>query len=76
MSSHDPPRSTGFAPSAEPLAAVVTQCPFCESDRVASTDKSATPDSYWRCQGCGEMWNPGREARSQPRRPDSWRRGH
>jgi transposase-like protein len=74
MSSHDPSRSTGFAASTEPPAMVVTHCPFCHSDRVANASKSTTPDSYWRCQGCGEMWNPGREAQNQRLRPDAWRR--
>jgi transposase-like protein len=35
-------------------------CPFCRSDRVTTTSKSITETTYWRCQGCGEIWNQAR----------------
>jgi hypothetical protein len=33
-----------------------------------------TASTYWRCQSCGEMWNPERPERTSlpPRRGPSW----
>ena len=48
-------------------------CPFCESKAVGTLAKVITASTYWRCQACGEMWNPERLQRaSQPRRGSSW----
>ena len=49
-------------------------CPFCESKAVGTLAKVITASTYWRCQSCGEMWNPQRlERRSAPlRRGSSW----
>lgn len=35
------------------------ECPFCRSAQVTTTAKSAE-DVYWRCQACGQVWNPSR----------------
>ena len=35
-------------------------CPFCQSKAVGTIAKVVTPSTYWRCQGCGEIWNPSR----------------
>jgi hypothetical protein len=45
-------------------------CPFCESKAVGTRDKAITISTYWRCQSCGEMWNPQRLERTTlpPRR--------
>jgi len=49
-------------------------CPFCKSKAVGTLAKVITASTYWRCQSCGEMWNPERLQRtSQPtRRGSSW----
>lgn len=39
-------------------------CPVCRSSAVQTTSKSPDSESYWRCTACGEVWNPGRAARS------------
>jgi transposase-like protein len=51
---------------AEVEEAVPTACPTCKSVDVTTTaGKAVTPESYWRCVACGEMWNHARH------RPDS-----
>jgi ribosomal protein L37AE/L43A len=49
-------------------------CPFCESKAVGTLAKVITISTYWRCQACGEMWNPQRLERTSalPRRGRSW----
>lgn len=49
-----PPAVAVSDPPARPL------CPFCRSDQVTTTSKSVTDTTYWRCQGCGEIWNQAR----------------
>lgn len=44
-------------PSATPPQTV---CPFCRSGQITTTSKSVTETSYWRCHGCGQIWNPAR----------------
>jgi hypothetical protein len=44
--------------SAPPL-----QCPFCSSTHVITTSKLVDTATYWRCQGCGQVWNPSRLVR-------------
>ena len=49
-------------------------CPFCGSSKIKTTNEQADTSSYWRCEGCGEMWNVGRLRASQGRYPDRrWR---
>jgi ribosomal protein L37AE/L43A len=49
-------------------------CPFCQSKAVGTLDKVITASTYWRCQSCGELWNPQRLERATrpPRRGSSW----
>jgi ribosomal protein L37AE/L43A len=49
-------------------------CPFCRSKAVGTLAKVITISTYWRCQSCGEMWNPQRLERTTPppRRGSSW----
>jgi transposase-like protein len=42
-------------------------CPVCRSDQVATTSKSVSETTYWRCQKCGEIWNPSRRDSFKPR---------
>jgi transposase-like protein len=34
-----------------------TSCPFCRSHQISTTSKNPDTASYWRCGGCGEIWN-------------------
>jgi formate dehydrogenase maturation protein FdhE len=43
-------------------------CPFCQKGPVATTGRKADDAAYWRCQACGQMWNPSRLAAAQQRR--------
>lgn len=46
--------------AAEP-ADVPAKCPACGSRDVVTTSKVVDSSSYWRCGGCGEVWNIGRQ---------------
>lgn len=35
-------------------------CPFCASAQVATASKAVNDNTYWRCRGCGQIWNPSR----------------
>jgi len=35
-------------------------CPFCRSANVSTSSKAVTDFTYWRCHGCGEIWNQAR----------------
>ena len=51
------------APSA---AAAPPPCPFCRCATVTTTTKLVTRTTYWRCQRCGEIWNPARLMGARP----------
>jgi transposase-like protein len=44
------------AQSTEAIVAPKT-CPFCESPDIITTSKTMNVSTYWRCTGCGEIWN-------------------
>jgi transposase-like protein len=48
---------SGSAPKAAALNAPPS-CPKCGSKDTSSAAKRPTAQSYWRCLGCGEVWNP------------------
>ena len=33
------------------------QCPFCQTTQIVHTGRM-TDDTYYRCQQCGQIWNP------------------
>ena len=43
----------------EPSSDTPARCPACGSSDILTTGKAAA-DAYWRCCGCGEVWNAGR----------------
>jgi ribosomal protein L37AE/L43A len=45
-------------------------CPFCQSPNVKTKTAAGKvdPDSYWRCEACGEMWNAARLPVPNPNR--------
>jgi transposase-like protein len=47
-----------------------TICPFCRSTKLVATGKSVSDSTYWRCETCGELWNPSRSQVAPRRR--SW----
>jgi len=56
-------------------AVVPSQCPKCRSVEVTTVSKVVTAESYWRCGGCGEVWNAGRrrEGSGYTRSRPGWR---
>ncbi len=71
------PYSDLYSRRSEPAGESVQRpeaCPFCESKAVGTLAKVITASTYWRCQSCGEMWNPQRLERTSrpPRRGSSW----
>ena len=42
------------------------KCPACGSKAVGTLAKEITAATYWRCQQCGNVWNPARD-RADPR---------
>lgn len=49
-------------PAGEPVKEVAAPkfCPFCRSKDLRTAAKIINESTYWRCIGCGEIWNPGR----------------
>ncbi len=41
-----------------------TVCPACQSAAIATTSRNPGENAYWRCRGCGEIWNATRRAAS------------
>ncbi len=59
-----------FPSSTVQATPTVTNCPFCKSTQVTTATKNVSASTYWRCTGCGEIWNPSREvAQAGFRRP-------
>ena len=46
------------------------RCPVCRSEDVTTTSKVVSAESYWRCCGCGEVWNAGRHRTASRRSHD------
>jgi ribosomal protein L37AE/L43A len=46
--------------SAQKEVATPKFCPFCRSKDLRTAAKVINESTYWRCIGCGEIWNPGR----------------
>jgi transposase-like protein len=50
----------------KPRVEVPTSCPFCQSANLKTTSKTIDESTYWRCLGCGEIWNHARQSRRAP----------
>jgi len=49
-----------------------TRCPTCRSLAISTTARAPDEHAYWRCGGCGEVWNASRRAAASNARPN-WR---
>ena len=67
-SGHDDPRRD--APEAP--VSVPSECPACRSSAISTTNRQPDANSYWRCGGCGEIWNAGRRETVR-RETNPWR---
>ena len=61
------PRSRTAEPDAPPAV-----CPACKSAAITTTSRKPDENAYWRCGGCGEIWNAARRG-STPSRDQRWR---
>jgi len=41
-------------------AELPTACPACRSLAISTTARKPDENTYWRCGGCGEIWNAAR----------------
>lgn len=62
--------SRGDHPDA--AGALPKSCPKCQSTSISTTAKRPVAESYWRCDGCGEIWNNSRQQEAR-RGVRSWR---
>jgi hypothetical protein len=64
----------GIADRSRSAAAVTipTACPVCQSTSITTTARNPDANTYWRCDGCGEVWNSSRRA-SRPSGGRPWR---
>jgi predicted Zn finger-like uncharacterized protein len=44
----------------EPIE-IPSKCPSCGSRDVVTASKVVDASTYWRCGGCGEVWNIARQ---------------
>jgi transposase-like protein len=44
-------------------------CPSCRATNTVCTAKSPSPQAYWRCRACGDVWSPARVETA----PRGWR---
>jgi transposase-like protein len=47
-------------------------CPACRSSSITTTARTVDEHTYWRCDGCGEIWNASRR-RTAPSGGRRWR---
>jgi uncharacterized Zn finger protein len=47
-----PGRGTELTTAAKPA-----ECPECHSKALTTLAKTITPETYWRCETCGTVWN-------------------
>lgn len=55
-----------------PPSVVPTGCPFCASADVHTVSKAITVSTYWRCAGCGQIWNVERTREARPPGTRRW----
>lgn len=61
-----PPASS----SSSQVFAPPTRCPSCGGQSIVTSAKVPAADSYWRCDGCGEVWNDARRTESSRPSPN------
>lgn len=68
----DPRHGTTNRSPAAAAATTPTVCPACRSSAIATTSRVPDENAYWRCDGCGEVWNASRR-NARPQRGQPWR---
>jgi transposase-like protein len=42
------------------------ECPFCRSRTLSTAAGRPRASNYWRCDTCGQLWNPERLRQTAP----------
>lgn len=50
-----------------------TRCPSCRSLAISTTARNPDAHAYWRCGGCGEVWNASRRDSTRYGGRPTWR---
>jgi hypothetical protein len=64
-------RGDAQRPHSSAAATTPTACPACQSSSITTTARNPNENTYWRCIGCGEIWNVSRGG-AGPSRPYRW----
>lgn len=51
---------TAARAASDTASSVPSACPACNSSSITTTAKNPDASTYWRCAGCGEIWNAAR----------------
>ncbi len=62
MSSFDSAARPSAAAVTPPVDGRPTRCPACSSSDISTRARTPDSSSYWRCDGCGEVWNAARSS--------------
>ena len=60
-------------PAPTDAVALPTRCPSCRSLAISTTARSPDEHAYWRCGGCGEVWNASRRDAARNTGRTVWR---
>jgi transposase-like protein len=62
MNSYDSWSGSGNRSTQARVVTLPTICPACRSSSITTTSRNPDENSYWRCGGCGEVWNASRRS--------------
>ncbi len=57
--------------SVDPALDRPTRCAFCRSEKITANNQKVTAGTYWRCESCGQLWNPERQRANAGVRSDT-----
>jgi transposase-like protein len=60
MNSHDSGSDAAYPSRSAPAVTAPAVCPVCRSSSITTTARNPDEHTYWRCGGCGEIWNASR----------------
>ena len=60
MKSYESVDSVADRSTARAAATIPIVCPACQSPAISTTSRNPDDNAYWRCTGCGEVWNASR----------------
>jgi transposase-like protein len=72
MNSHDFGTVDAYRSRSAAAATTPTVCPACQSASITTTARNPDENTYWRCGGCGEVWNASRRE-TEPSGGHRWR---